>query len=239
MQASLKKTLLTQACAPYRKTGISNYQWARGKLKHDPAFEGLLDHALLPDNARVLDLGCGRGLLASWFLAAERLNHEGRWTDASRPPSGLSFRGVELVAPEVDCGMAALTPLYGDRVKLEAGDMRQAETAGTDVVVILDVLHYVPYADQDCVLDKIRATLGSGGVFITRIGDAKAGLRFRISQIVDRFASFVQGHRLSRMWCRTLPEWVQALESRGFVVQTLPMSAGTPFANVMIVSRVP
>jgi hypothetical protein len=41
------------------------------------------------------------------------------------------------------------------------------------------------------------------------------------------------------MWCRPLADWVHALERRGYVVQALPMSAGTPFANVMIVSRVP
>lgn len=239
MQAPLKRQLLSQACEPYRDTGRANYHWARGKLWHDPAFEGLIDHGLIPDGAHVLDLGCGRGLLASWMLSAERLHQDGRWTSAKRPPSGLRFHGVEIVAREIECGKQALKPLYGDRVELFAGDMRSAQSPAVDAVVILDVLHYVPYADQDQVLDRIRASLGSGGVFITRIGDARGGLRFRFSQLVDRCISFIQGHRLSRMWCRSLADWVHALESRGYVVQTLPMSAGTPFANVMIVSRVP
>jgi SAM-dependent methyltransferase len=239
MQVSLKKQLLAQACAPYRPTGMSNYQWARGKLKHDPAFEGMLKHQVLPDNARVLDLGCGRGLLAAWTLAAERMYAQGQWTAPVRPPRGLRFHGVELVAREVDCGNTALKPLYGDRVDLFAGDMRSFDMPDVNAVVILDVLHYVPYADQDRLLDRIRASLGSGAVFITRVGDARGGLRFRFSQLVDRCISFVQGHRLSRMWCRPLADWIQALESRGYVVQALPMSAGTPFANVMLVSRLP
>lgn len=239
MQPTLKRQLLKQACEPYRGTGLFNYRWARGKLQHDPAFEGLITHGLLPDHARVLDLGCGRGLLAAWLLAAERMHQRGQWQGPSRPPVGLSFQGVELVSREVDCGNRALQPLYGDRVHLSAGDMCQVTPPEVGAVVILDVLHYVPYASQDRVLDTVRASLGSGGVFITRIGDAQAGLRFRISQFVDRCAAFVQGHRLSRMWCRSLPDWVQALERRGFVVQALPMSAGTPFANVMLVSRVP
>ena len=239
MQVSLKKQLLAQACAPYRPTGISHYQWARGKLKHDPAFERMLDHQVLPDNARVLDLGCGRGLLAAWTLAAERMHAHGQWTGPVRPPRGLRFHGVELVAREVACGNTALKPLYGDRVDLFAGDMRSFSASEVDAVVILDVLHYVPYADQDRLLDQLRASLGSGGVFITRVGDARGGFRFQFSQFIDRCVSFVQGHRLSRLWCRPLVDWVHALESRGYVVQALPMSAGTPFANVMLVSRVP
>jgi hypothetical protein len=39
-------------------------------------------------------------------------------------------------------------------------------------------------------------------------------------------------------FCRTLAEWVARLQSLGFEVQSQPMSAGTPFANVLLVARV-
>lgn len=239
MQSNLKAKLLARACTPYRATGYVNYQWAKGKLKYDPAFAALATMGALPDGAHVLDLGCGRGLLASWMLAAEKMARQGLWSEPAKPPSGLRFRGVELVEREAVCGNRALQPLYGDRVELFGGDMRSADLTDIDAVVILDVLHYVPYADQDQVLDRIRAALGPGGVFITRVGDAQGGLRFRFSQMVDRCISYVQGHRLKRMWCRSVDEWIRALESRGYVVQATPMSAGTPFANVMLVSRLP
>ena len=73
MQPALKRHLLDHATAPYRATGTLNYRWARGKLGYDPIFAALIELAVFPDGARVLDLGCGRGLLAAWFLAAERL----------------------------------------------------------------------------------------------------------------------------------------------------------------------
>ena len=94
-------------------------------------------------------------------------------------------------------------------------------------------------ADQERLLDRIRQALGPGGLFITRVGDAQGGMPFRISQFVDRFASFMQGHRLTQMWCRPVMQWVQALENRGFVVKTLPMNEGTPFANVLLTARLP
>lgn len=238
MHTSLKKRLLDFATGPYRPAGRFNYHWARGKLRGDPIFAALLNHPILPDGAHILDLGCGRGLLAAWLLGAERLAAQGEWSDAPTPPAGLHFRGVELMEREAICGNQALQPLYGERVQLSGGDMREIELGDADVIAILDVLHYVPYAEQDRMLDKIRAALHTGGLFVTRVGNADGGLRFAFSQAVDACMSFAQGHRLERMWCRPLGEWMRALEARGFATEAVPMSNGTPFANVMLVSRV-
>jgi SAM-dependent methyltransferase len=239
MRSDLKKLLLDFASAPYRRTGRFNYHWARGKLAADPIFVALLEQGVFPAGSRVLDLGCGRGLLSAWFLAAERLAALGRWQAPIMPPQGLRFRGVELMTRETDCGNRALHPIYGERVQFVGGDMRFAELRDADAIAILDALHYIPYADQDIMLDRIRAALGSGGLFVTRIGDAGGGLRFVLSQIADCVISFTQGHRLTRMWCRPLPVWISVLRAKGFAVDSQPMSAGTPFANYMLVARVP
>lgn len=236
MQPNLKKQLVDVACAPYRPTGIANYYWARGKLSHDPIFAALIDEGVFHNNMRVIDLGCGRGLLAAWFLAAEQLADHGEW-GPNAPPRGLRFRGVELMAREADCGNRALQPLYADRVSLSGGDMRTADLAEVDAIAILDVLHYIPYAEQDRLLDHIRAALGTSGVFVTRVGNAGTGMRFAFSQLVDHLVSFAQGHHLARFWCRPLAEWIRVLEGRGFAVRPIPMSMGTPFANVMLVCQ--
>jgi hypothetical protein len=49
----------------------------------------------------------------------------------------------------------------------------------------------------------------------------------------------MRGHRLPRLYCRPLAEWVALLQRFGFVVETDPMNEGKPFANVMLVCRVP
>ena len=240
MKPRLKRLLLDRATAPYRPLGVFHYRWGRGKLGGDPIFAALLERRIFPDHARITDLGCGRGLLAAWFLAAERLADEGLWpADAARPPRGLHFRGCELMGREAEVGNRALQPLYPGRVELSGGDMREADLSGLNVIAILDVLHYIDYAEQDRFLDKIRAALPPGGLFLTRVGDAEGGLRFRISQLVDRSISFVQGHRLPRMWCRPVKDWVAALERRGFTVECLPMNGHNPFANMMLVARLP
>jgi SAM-dependent methyltransferase len=238
MQIKLKKRLLDVATAPYLLFRFRDYYWARGKLFNDPMFTELLDRNVFPDRARVLDLGCGRGLLAAWLLAAERLAAEQQWTATCTPPKGLQFRGIELAADEARRGNTALQAVFGQRVALTAGDMRAVDMAGSDVIAILDVLHYIPSAEQDQLLDRIRAALGSGGLFVTRVGDAAGGWRFRVGQAVDCWMASLRNFRLARTWSRPLPEWRAALESRGFAVDALPMSSGTPFANVLLICRV-
>lgn len=148
------------------------------------------------------------------------------------PPKHLHFRGIELKASEADCGNRALQTIHVKRVEPCGGDMREADLGNTDVIAILDVLHYIRLAEQDWMLDRIRVALDTDGLFVTRVGNVGSGLRFALSQIVDFCVSFVRRHHFGRMWCRPLSGWVSALEARGFVAQAIPMSTGTPFANV-------
>jgi SAM-dependent methyltransferase len=239
MQFALRQQLLDAACEPYRTAGNFHFRWARGKLGGDPVFTFLLEQGTLTQRARVLDLGCGRGLLAAWFLTAERLAATGQWPASFEVPKKMTFRGVDLDAGGCMAGNRALKPLFGDRVSLIGGDMCCADLSGYDAITILDVLHYIPFSQQDVLLDQIRAALGLGGLLVTRIGNAQGGWRFRVSQWVDLIMANAQGHRIRSMYCRPLNDWIRALESRGFAVTAQPMADGTPFANVLLVAHVP
>ena len=64
------RELLAAASAYYRPAGAFAWRFARGKLAADPVFPALLAQGLLAGRTRILDLGCGQGLLAAWLLAA-------------------------------------------------------------------------------------------------------------------------------------------------------------------------
>jgi SAM-dependent methyltransferase len=238
MQSALRLQLLEAACEPYRAVGSFHYRWARGKLGGDPVFASLLEQGTLAQRKRVLDLGCGRGLLAAWFLTAEHLTASGQWTTNFEVPTNMTFQGVDLDASGCEAGNQALKPRFGERLFLASGDMCRADLRGYDAITILDVLHYIPFAQQDVLLDQIRSALGPSGLLVTRIGNAQGGWRFRVSQWVDLVMANAQGHRIRRMYCRPLNDWIHALQARGFSVTAQPMSEGTPFANVLLVARV-
>lgn len=231
---AFRAELLDAAAEPYRDAGVFARYFARGKLAGDPVFFALLRRRLIPDRARILDLGCGQGLLAAFLSAAERLHAQGRWhSDWPAPPAALEFRGIELMANDVARARKAL----GSRIEVQHGDIRGTAFGGADVVMILDVLHYIDTADQNAVLGRVLAALSGDGVLLLRVGDASAGLRFRISQWVDYIVMFARRHRLPRLHSRPLREWIESLERLGFEVEAAPMSEGTPFANVLLVAR--
>ena len=146
---SMAQELLDGASAPYRAAGRFAYHFARGKLAHDPVFEALLAQGLLTSRAVILDLGCGQGLLAA-LLAARAASDAGAWP-AHWPPSpqpAPAVRGIELVNRHVRRAQRAL----GAAAQFVAGDVRRVDFGAADGIVILDVLHYIAYADQRAIL---------------------------------------------------------------------------------------
>jgi SAM-dependent methyltransferase len=230
----LRRLLVDAAAERYSTAGRFAYHFARGKLAGDPVFGALLARGLVPDAARILDLGCGQGLLAAWLMAAEESHRAGDWCAGWPPPPTVwSFRGIELMPRDVARAREALTEIG----EVEVGDVRTADLGAADLIVILDVLHYMDPASQEALLGRVRAALSPAGVLLLRIGDASGGLPFRISNWVDQAVLLVRGHGLVRLHCRSLEEWIGLLERLGFRADTIPMSENTPFANVLLVAR--
>ena len=212
MTSRFLQTLLDDASRPFRSGGHFAYHYARGKLSSDCIFRELLKRGIFPTKAHFLDLGCGQGSLFGWLLAARNLYENGNWpNDWSTPPKPLSLRGFELMQKDVDRAAKAFGSDH-PLVDIRQGDMCKVDFGQADV---------------------------PGGLFLTRVGDAGAGLPYHICNWVDHAVTFVRGHRLPTLHGRRLTEWIDLLKSIGFKVETMPMSEGKPFANVMLICRVP
>ena len=244
-------TLHAAATAPYRRSGRFAWHFARGKLGRDPVFRGMLERGDLPARAQVVDIGCGQGLLASLLQSCADLQTRQAWPAAwPTAASAAVYTGIELMQRDVDrahaaIGQLALAPQF------TCADMRLAPLPACSLVVILDVLHYVDHPAQQQILTRVRDALRAGagtgadagagaapghGRLLLRVGDAASGRGFAISQWVDRVVTTVRGHRMPPTWGRPLADWVSLLQRLGFTVHSVPMSQGTPFANVLLVA---
>jgi SAM-dependent methyltransferase len=235
IRSAATAALVAEASALYRSGDLFGYYQARGKLGADPAFTGILAQGLLLKARRILDLGCGQGLLAAWLLTA-RSRHAvphswpPNWPAAPQPQS---IRGIELNERAVRRARSAL----GERAEFVVGDITQADYGVADAIVILDVLHYIDYGSQERVLARARAALASGGVLLLRVSDADAGIRFTIGKYVDQTVLLAYERRQPKVYCRSAREWLKLLVAGGFEAETMPMSGGTPFANVMLIAH--
>jgi SAM-dependent methyltransferase len=158
----------------------------------------------------------------------------GNWpADWPAPPRLRTITGVELMPRDVERARAAL----GDSARFISGDIRSTDFGRCDAIVILDVLHYIAVAEQNAVLRRLRDALLPSGMLLLRVGDAGGGWGFRWSNWVDHAVMFGRGHGYVRLHCRPVADWIAALETLGFQVGKIPMSAGTPFANVLLVAK--
>ncbi len=233
------RALVRTACAPYRRAGRFAFHFAAGKLSRDPVFAALLRQGLLPPGARVLDIGCGQGVLAALLAACDQPGAAAAWPPAwAAAPRGVRYHGLDLMPRDIARAQAALAQV-APQARFEAADMRQAAFPPSDVAVILDVLHYIDHAEQAQVLGRVRQALAPGGRLLLRVGDSQQRLGFAISQWVDRAVTRVRGHGAAPTWGRSLTQWQALLGELGFDVSAQPMHQGTPFANMLLVAQLP
>ena len=228
--------LVDAASAPYARAGRFAYHFARGKLRRDPVFRHLVVQGLIAPRARVLDIGCGQGLLASLLAAATARAKDGGWPAGwAAAPAGAQVAGIDLMPNDIARARAALGP----EADLRCADMRLADFPTVDTVVLLDVLHYVGAVEQDDVLARARRALVDGGRLLMRVGDSGSGFGFAASRWVDRVVMLARGRGVRTPTGRTSAEWQARLRALGFGVSREPMRRGRFDANVLLVATLP
>ncbi len=232
------RALCAAATRPYVTAGRFPYHYAQSKLRFDAVFLTFLRRGLIPDGARVVDLGCGQSLLASILLAARRQFEAGAWPRAwPAPPANLRLHGIELEEEIAQCGRIAL----GDAVRIETGNVAECALPAADVIVLLDVLHYLDRDAQSRLLENAARALQGGGRLLMRVADASAGLSFHLTRLGDRLGTlshFGQRMRFPRMVCRTTAEWTALLRKLDFQVEVEPVDGRTALANVLLHARI-
>ncbi|GEP96450.1 trifunctional MMPL family transporter/lysophospholipid acyltransferase/class I SAM-dependent methyltransferase [Chitinophaga cymbidii] len=168
--------------AYFREQLIYNYiykgpvlEWyMRIKTKMENNYE--LFHQLLPKKGKIMDIGCGYGFMSYMlhFLAPER-----------------QIKGVDY--DEEKIATAQHCYLRNEMIQFEAADITQYTLGHQDAFVLLDVLHYLPAAAQEQLLQQCIRKLNPGGVIIVRDGDADLGRRHEGTKLTELFSTRLLG----------------------------------------------
>ena len=196
-------------------------RFVASKLRRDPVFRNLPAH--LPARGTVVDLGSGRGQLALML--------------AKQAP-GRTVTSIDWDERKVDAARAAAAGApETEGLAFVQGDARTVALPTAGCVVLLDLLHYFPVSEQDAILARAAAALEPGGRLLVREADAAGGVRFAITRFFERLAVGSGVTRGEGLVFRPAAEIAAALGRLGLAVKVLPMSMGTPLANVLFVAE--
>jgi uncharacterized protein (DUF2062 family) len=163
----------------YVDVSIRDAEAARAVLLRDPLYPFLLEEGFHLDGRRVLDLGCGRALAGALI---------GLYGD---PPAARSYLGVDASERYVRTARQVLEEFPGCGVV--ASDLRDFDPPAADIVIVNDVLRYLPFTAQDALLRRIARVAPPGARVFVREKNSGAGWRFRLAALRD-----AHGHHYRR-----------------------------------------
>lgn len=172
----LRESLETPAF--FKETILKNYiykgpvvEWyLRIKFRLDGAYE--VFHNWVPRDAKVVDIGCGYGLL-SYALAF----------------SGSERRILGIDYDEDKIEMAQQCPVIPSNLSFESHDVTEYNLTPSDVFILSDMLHYLLPEEQKALLDKVVANLNPGGRIILRDGDRDKRKKHRGTQLTEVYST--------------------------------------------------
>ncbi|GGJ34299.1 class I SAM-dependent methyltransferase [Neoroseomonas lacus] len=199
-----------------RHRGRVTQGFVRGKLRADPVLPALL---ALPPLGNVLDLGCGRGVLAVALLLAGR---------------AASITGFDLDAAKIARAAAAAEGLPA---RFAVADLATAPIPPADTVLLIDLLYQMPPAEQRDLLARILATAPTR--VIIRTADPDRGWRSTIGVVAEHLRRWLGADlgRAGRVAPMPLRELAAIVEGAGYRAAVTPCWAGTPLPNVLMLAQ--
>lgn len=176
----------------------------------------------LPQNGKILDMGCGHGLFSS-LLAALHPN--------------AKILGIDHDKSRVQAAQSAAKTI--PNLQFESGEASASLPDNTfDGAALIDVLHYLGPKEQRQTLENIKRCLKDNGVLIVREVDNNNSLTSRWNRFYE-FVSVKIGitkSRNSSSHFRSSQDWMRLLDSVGFSVSAQRCSHPL-FSDVLFVAK--
>jgi predicted exporter/SAM-dependent methyltransferase len=216
--------------ASEKRKEVSRLYWYQGpyvtqfvywKMKTDPLFQAV--EATAPVRGRILDLGCGYGIVAHWLTLFA----------PERTVSGVDFDTDKI-------RVAQATARVNARVAFERRDLLDwAEYPVCDCVLLCDVLHYFPRELKAEVLRKAFQALRPGGSLVLRDACSDKSRLHPIVAWLEKWAVRLGQNKTAHgLHFESAAAYLGLLEDAGFIQSRTLLEAGLG-SNVMLVATKP
>ena len=182
--------------------------------------------AYVPKSGKVLDVGCGHGLLAMEMALSEP-NRSVLATDHDVARIALATQ-----AANSGKGIANL--------KFEVSTGSPVSDGTFDAIMMIDFLHYFSPEQQDAMIAKAFANLQPGGWLLAREVNQQGGLISKLNQFYEKMATltgFTQSNTIQakeNLSFKSQAGWEAKFAEHGFKVRSEPCSSPI-FADILYI----
>jgi 2-polyprenyl-3-methyl-5-hydroxy-6-metoxy-1,4-benzoquinol methylase len=211
------RTLAAFASLPRRERLHVRGRWKSCPV---PAVE-----AEVPVSGRVLEVGCGHGLVATYLALAA---------------PARSVTGIDIDAHKIGLAQQVAEGLDAPRPEFRHVADGAIPPGPWDAVVIVDVLYLLPRRRERDVLDQCVAALAPGGLLVIKETDVTPRWKHRLAVLQEVLATRVlritAGDDLS---FTPVAELAAHLRLRGLAVRTRRVDRGYLHPHALLVARRP
>jgi len=164
----------------------------------------------VPKKGSILDLGCGSGIFANILSVGS--------------PERKVF-GVDLSVGRIKT--ARKLSKGNPNLKFMTGDVNATPFERFEIVTLVDLLHHMPYDEQDALVKKIYDKLDEDDVLIIKDLEKAPCWKYIFHYIQDSISC------RARLYFRSAGEMRELLENTGFQVETVSLAGGYPHPHVL------
>jgi 2-polyprenyl-3-methyl-5-hydroxy-6-metoxy-1,4-benzoquinol methylase len=178
---------------------------------------------LVPKQGRIIDLGCGEGILTNYLAVAE---------------PGREVWGVELNEGRVKFADRGLPNARFTHANVLKQDLEPA-----DAIVMSHMMHHLgSYNEQLVLIKRCYDLLRPGGKLIVAEVDRQKSFKYVVGWLNDVICVPIlfEGTLYNpRIFHRSRQEWNRIFQEFGFTVDSIEIPGGGPFPDILIAATKP
>lgn len=187
--------------------GVSLYVALRWRLCPFKLIE-----SMAPRSGRIVDVGCGYGLLANYMAIKS----------GDRDISGYDSSAGRIAVAKSTEGRS------GGKVRFYNNEVDLSSFSGLAGVVMTDFLHHVEYTYQERLIREAYDALAEGGRLVILDVDEKPGWKYLSVKAIDRALNPSQ-----KICYRREGDFLELLKKVGFNARSFPAHMGLPLSDVI------